>query len=101
MIAYLPNKQGHYKPVRVPQYIQDILKNVTNEYDYTWRLRGVNSVRPAYGIEADLSKLEKWAKRYHSDFEIKRINKQRRNYYGLFFMSDPIVYQLEKVGLLS
>lgn len=66
---YLPNKEGNYKPVKLPKYIQSILENVKNEYDYTFRLKGVNSVRPAYGIESDLQKLEQWAKRYHADME--------------------------------
>lgn len=101
IIAYLPNKEGNYKPVRVSNYICSILKNVTHMYDYTYRLNGVNSVRHAYGIEADLNKLSTWAKRYFSDFEIKCVCKQPKNYYGVFFMTDPVCFQLEKVGLLK
>jgi hypothetical protein len=101
IIAYLPNKEGNYKPVKVPQYIQNILENVTHEYDYTYHLNGVNAVRPAYGIEADLNKLEAWVKRYFADFTIKAIHKEPKNYYGVFEMTDPVCYQLEKVGLLK
>lgn len=101
VIAYLPNKEGNYKPTRIPDYIRSILENVTHEYDYTYRLNGVNSVRPAYGIEADLQKLETWVKRYFADFEIKVIHKETKNYYGIFFMTDPVCNQLEKVGLLK
>ncbi len=99
--AFLPDKNGNYKETTVPKYILNILENVYNQYDYIFKLRGVNPVRPAYGIEADLLKLEKWAKRYHSDFTIKHIHEERKNYYGLFELTDPVAFQLEKAGLLK
>jgi hypothetical protein len=101
VIALLPNKDGNYHPTRVPAYILSILENVTHEYDYIYRLNGVNAVRPAYGIESDLQRLEKWVKRYYADFEIKRINKSPKNYYGIFLMTDPVCFQLEKAGILK
>lgn len=97
----LPNKNGNYKQVKLPNYIVEILKNVRNVSDYTFRLSGVNPVRPAYGVEADLKKLEKWAKRYYADFKILKINSAPKNYYGLFFMTDPVCHQLEKIGYLE
>ena len=101
IIAMLPDREGNYKPTKIPNYISAILKNVTHEYDYTYRLNGVNPMRPTYGIEADLNKLGTWAKRYYADFEVKAIHKFHKNYYGIFFMTDPVCLQLEKVGLLK
>jgi len=100
-IAYLPNKQGNYKPVKIPAYIRSILENVHNVGDYTYCLNGVNPIRPGYGIEADLKQLETWAKRYFADFKIKHINTSPKNYYGIFEMTDPVAHQLEKVGILK
>lgn len=98
--ANLPNKNGNYVKTKIPQYVVDILKNVTLLYDYTLKLTGINPQRPAYGIEKDIEALKKWAKRYHTDFSVKSINKCPKNYYVLFEMFDPVVYQLEKIGLL-
>ncbi|MEG1083999.1 MAG: hypothetical protein RSE04_06115 [Hydrogenoanaerobacterium sp.] len=97
----LPNKQGVYRPVVVPEYILDILENVSNQCLYTYKLFGVNPQRLNYGIRLDLEKLEAWAKRYGSNFEIKSIREETNNHYGIFKMTDPVASQLEKVGLIK
>lgn len=101
VIAYLPNKQGNYVPTKVPAYIQAILPQVKTMYDYTYKLVGVNPQRPGYGIRTDLCALEAWVKRYFADFTIKAVHEERKNYYGVFEMTDPVALQLEKVGLLK
>lgn len=99
--VYLPNREGHYKPVKLPKYIQDILSHTrnTNE-EYTYKIVGVNPVRPAYGVEPDAEKLVKWASRYHSETKVKRISKQKKDYYATVWLTDPIANQLEKAGWL-
>jgi hypothetical protein len=69
-------------------------------YDYTYRLTGVNFVRPGYGIRDDLAKLEAWATRFHSDFTVKKVVEERKNYYGVFEMTDPVAHQLENARLI-
>lgn len=98
--VYLPNKDGAYHSVRVPQYVKDILANVKPMYDYTYRLTGVNPQRPGYGIKEDLAKLEAWVTRFHSDFKVKRVNEDRKNYFGVFEMTDPVAHQLENARLI-
>lgn len=121
MTVYLPNKKGAYRETRIPNYILEILENVRpckgveiGHYGlYTYFLRGVNPIRPCYGIPNDLRRLEAWAKRYHADFKIMyepgfrvtptgyvRINSQPKNYYGIFQLTDPVAHQLEKAGVL-
>ncbi|MDR2558690.1 MAG: hypothetical protein LBC86_03985 [Oscillospiraceae bacterium] len=109
MTAYLPNlKKGHFYKMRIPQYVLDILENVkpTQGHDIgrfgldTYRLRGVNPVRPGYGIKADMEKLGAWVERYGADFEIIYFCDTPKNYYGIFKMTDPVAHGLEKVGLL-
>lgn len=101
VIVFLPNKNGAYGPVIVPQYVLSILENVRNQYEYTFKLYGVNAQRPGYGIRTDLKRLEAWVKRYHADFSVKAVSEERRHYYGIFEMTDPVALQLEKVGLLK
>lgn len=101
LIVCLPNKQGDYRPVVVPQYVITILENVRNQYDYTYKLYGTSPQRPGYGINADLERLGAWVKRYHADFVIKVVSKERKHYYGIFEMTDPVALQLKKVGLLK
>lgn len=98
--VYLPNKDGAFRSVRVPQYVKDILANVKPLYDYTYQLTGVNPIRPGYGIRDDLDKLEAWVKRFHSDFKVTKVVEQRKNYYGVFEMTDPIAHQLENARLI-
>ena len=107
--VYLPNKHGAYHSVRVPQYVKDILANVKHLYDYTYKLTGVNPVRPGYGIEDDLKKLEAWVAGYHSDFAVKKLNGHNRRRRGvdffittsaLFEMTDPVAHQLENARLI-
>jgi len=87
--------------VIIPKYIIKILENVCAIGLYEYKLIGVNPVRPEYGITTDLKKLQEWAKRYFSDMTIKKVNKEKKNYYGIFELTDPIVLQLEKSGILK
>lgn len=99
--VYLPNKGGEYVPVRIPKYIQEILSHTKNDSLYTYKVVGVNPVRPGYGVQPDGAKLAKWASRYHSESNVVRVNEERKNYYCLVEITDPIANQLEKAGWLQ
>ena len=101
VFTYLPNKNGDFKRVKLPEYLLDILENVTNESLETYRLQGVNSIRPGYGVRSDIRKLEAWVTRFWSSFELLYVNESPKNYYGIFRMTDPVAHALEKCGLLA
>jgi hypothetical protein len=86
--------------MRVPKYIKAIAENIRCIGHLTYRLKGVNPVRPAYGIEADIMALEKWATRNYADFKVIKINKQPKHYYAVFEMTDPVAQALEREGYL-
>lgn len=109
IVLYLPNKRGDHGPVTVPKYIEEILIRRIKDKDvpriveigcYRYRIYGYNPQRPAYGIEADIEKLNKWTSRYFCPIEDIKIHTERKNYYVDFSLYDPVVQQLEKHGLI-
>lgn len=115
---YLPNKQGHYNPVKVPAYLDDVLFDrrwgkcrlrIEEIGAYTYRIRGWNAGRKAYGIEKDIELLKHFLDRY-AVFEDGsmletitniRFNKHPKNYYVTFEMMDPFAHEFEKAGLID
>lgn len=106
---YLPNQRGNHVETIVPKYIEEILIRRIKDKDvprirmigsYRFRMSGYNAQRPAYGIRADIEKLNKWASRYFSPIEDIYFHEEPKNYYVDFSLYDPLAQQLEKHGLV-
>jgi hypothetical protein len=106
---YLPNKRGNPVETVVPMYIEEILFRRIKDKDvprihmigpYRFRMYGYNPQRPAYGIHADIEKLNKWTSRYFCPLEDIEFHEERKNYHVEFTLYDPVAQQLEKHGLI-
>lgn len=109
IVLYLPNKKGNPNPTVIPKYIENILIRRIGSKDvprivevgcYRYRIYGYNPQRPAYGIEADIERLNKWTSRYFCPIEDIKVHTERKNYYVEFSLYDPVVQQLEKHELI-
>lgn len=65
---YLPNRHGNFIATVLPKYIEKILFRRIKDKDvprmieigsYRYRIYGYNPQRPAYGVDADIQKLNK------------------------------------------
>lgn len=109
IVLYLPNKSGNHTHIAVPKYIEEIIFRRIGDKDvpriieigpYRYRITGYNSVRPSYGIRADIERFKKWCARYFCELENIVFHEERKNYYVEFSMYDPIAQQFEKAGLI-
>lgn len=109
IILFLPNKNGNFVETIIPKYIEEILMRRIRDKDvpriveigaYRYRIYGYNPVRPAYGIEADIEKLNKWTSRYFCPIEDIKYHTEKKNYYVDFTLYDPMAQQFEKHGLI-
>lgn len=109
IVLYLPNKRGNHTETVIPKYVEEILfrrikdKNVPRIVEigsYRYRIYGYNPVRPSYGIDSDIGKLNKWTSRYFCPIEDIKFHRERKNYYVDFSLYDPMAQQFEKHGLI-
>lgn len=110
-IICLPNKEGNYKEMQIPKYIQEILTRVKNKYDYTFILKAKYQYGRNLTLEQDMKKLKEWAERYHAECTIKEEHNDYRYRaertagknmpYFIFELTDPVCQQLEKAGYLK
>jgi hypothetical protein len=92
---YIKKGEGR---MNIPKYIDAIVQNVEHRGVYTYKLRGVNQYRRAYGIHDDIAKLKKWAEGNGAELVIKNVCEQPKMYYVIFEMTDPVAHALEKAG---
>ena len=109
IMLYLPNSHGNFVATALPKYIEEILFRRIKDKDvprmieigsYRYRIYGYNPQRPAYGVEADIQKLNKWTSRYFCPIEDIKIHEERKNYYVDFTLYDPMAQQFEKHRLI-
>lgn len=106
---FLPNKNGNHIETAVPKYIEEILfqrvkdnniPRIIETGPYRYRIYGYNPIRPGYGVQADIEKLNKWVSRYFCPIEDIKIHEERKNYYVDFTLYDPMAQQFERRGLI-
>jgi len=98
---FLPNSSGIHEETEIPKHIIKLLKNVKNQYDYTFKFVATDNARHDYGMYEDIDILGKWVKKYFTSFEILKFNVEANNYYVLFKMSDPVCLRLEEAGYIK
>ena len=96
--------------MQIPKYMEDVFIQRVRDKDrpriaevglYRYRIDGYNSIRPAYGIYADIEKLQRWCNAHIcNNIENIVFHEERKNYYVEFSMYDPMVQQLENAGLI-
>lgn len=108
---YLPNKEGHYKEVTIPKYILEILPRIKNQYDYVFKLKAKYEHGQNKTLFRDMKNIKIWAEKYFAECEIIENNDYWRSKserqrgvnvpYYIFTLTDPVCYQLEKIGYLK
>jgi len=109
--VYLPDKKGCYQEVKIPKYIQEILKRIRNKGLYTFVLKAKYPHGQNGTLSKDMQKFKEWAERYFAECTIIEKNDYWRSKserqrginipYYVFELTDPVCQQLEKAGYLK
>lgn len=114
-VVSLPDRLGNWNLVKLPNYVSGAILSYCRDglyrpkiketsSPYVYRMDGASSDRNRkdYGLLNDFKKIQKWVTKHwpYATCELKYIHRERKNYYLMFELSDPVALGLEKAGLI-
>lgn len=115
-VVRLPDRLGNWNLVKLPDYVSEAILSYCRDglyhpkikktsRPYIYRMDGAPSDRNRkdYGLLNDFKKLQNWVIKHwpYATCELIYIHRERKNYYLMFQLGDPVALGLEKARLIG